>query len=112
MLPLLLFLLALTPSHAQPAAGGTLTVSIEPAADGASLASARAGGWGAPPLGPGTVTFVADGVPPASGDVHLGLAQAVLRIPCGRAVVVTGTFASATGGPTLTGDTVAPARAC
>ena len=64
------------------------------------LASAVSDGWGEPPLGPGAVTFTfeassassaAAAAAPAtrasssssSGDVHLGLAQATLLLPCG-----------------------------
>lgn len=92
------------------AADDALAVSSEPAADGKTLVSARAGGWGAAPLGPGTVTFsTAGGGASASGDVHLGLAQAVLTLPCGAPTRVAAVFVPAGPGARAAGETTVPA---
>ena len=94
-------------------AAGQLSVTLEPLKDSPEpktvkyLASAVSDGWGEPPLGPGAVAFsfereregaVVSAPPPpaappspslssssssAAGDVHLGLAQATLLLPCG-----------------------------
>lgn len=78
---------------------GQLSVSLEPLKDSPEpqtakyLASAVSDGWGEPPLGPGAVAFTFEAsassvaAPPrassSAGDVHLGLAQATLLLPCG-----------------------------
>ena len=82
-----------------------LSVSTKPAADGKTLVSARSGAWGAPPLGPGTVTFTAgSNGPSAAGDVHLGLAQAVLSLACGVPTRVTAVFIPSGGGSSSKGE--------
>lgn len=100
-LTLLSFLLLAAHAAADPA----LAVSSDAAADGKTLVSARSGAWGAPPLGPGTVTFTAATGAVASGDVHLGLAQAVLSLPCGVATRVTAEYVPTAGGGRASGET-------
>lgn len=101
-----LLLLALTLAVVALAQDG-LSVSSEPAADGKTLVSARSGAWGAPPLGPGTVTFTAgSNGPSATGDVHLGLAQAVLALACGAPTGVTAVFTPSGGGSGAKGETM------
>ena len=101
---LLLAVLLLLAAATAVSAAGQLSVSLEPLKDSPEpqtakyLASAVSDGWGEPPLGPGAVTFTfeassassAAAAAPAtrassssSGDVHLGLAQATLLLPCG-----------------------------
>ena len=90
-------LLLLAAATAAASAAGQLSVSLEPLKDSPEpntakyLASAVSDGWGEPPLGPGAITFTFEAsaspvsTPRASsaGDVHLGLAQATLLLPCG-----------------------------
>lgn len=79
-------------------AAGELAVTLEPLKDSPEtskakyLASAVSSGWGEPPLGPGAVAFVFEATvgsgsstssSSSTGDVHLGLAQATLLLPCG-----------------------------
>ena len=89
-------------------------VTASPDADGKTLLSARAPA-GAPPLPPGTVTFaLASGGGTAAGDVHLGLAQATLVLPCGGSAVVDAAYvpAAAAGGEGRTGKTTAFSKEC
>jgi len=104
--PLFLLLLLLAAATPAASAAGQLSVMLEPLKDSPEpktvkyLASAVSGGWGEPPLGPGTVAFsferessvsspplpLSPSLPSSSssaGDVHLGLAQATLLLPCG-----------------------------
>ena len=95
------------------AATGQLSVTLEPLKDSPEprttkyLASAVSDGWGEPPLGPGAVAFsfeaaaaaaagsssaAPSGASSSSGDVHLGLAQATLLLPCGSKGKVTAAF--------------------
>lgn len=101
---LLLLLLAAVSA----AAFGQLSVSLEPLKDSPEpntakyLASAVSDGWGEPPLGPGAVTFTFEASSGSSaavrassssaGDVHLGLAQATLLLPCGSRGKVKASF--------------------
>ena len=112
---LILALLALA-AHPWAAASSTdgLAVTASPDADGKTLLSARAPA-GAPPLPPGTVTFaLASGGATAAGDVHLGLAQATLVLPCGGSAVVDAASvpAAAAGGEGRTGKTTAFSKEC
>ena len=110
-----LLILALLALAAHPASSTDgLTVTASPDADGKTLLSARAPA-GAPPLPPGTVTFaLASGGGTAAGDVHLGLAQATLVLPCGGSAVVDAAYvpAAAAGGEGRTGKTTAFSKEC
>jgi hypothetical protein len=109
-LSLLLLVVVLAASSAS--ATGQLSVTLEPLKDSPEpkttkyLASAVSDGWGEPPLGPGAVVFSFEregGVsasPPGSSsscDVHLGLAQATLLLPCGSRGKVKAAFTPAGG---------------
>lgn len=101
-------------------AAGQLAVTLEPLKDSPAagttkyLASAVSDSWGEPPLGPGAVAFafeaaasagassVGSSAPPSApppspraGDVHLGLAQATLLLPCGTKGKVKAAFTPA-----------------
>ena len=96
-LVLVVFLLALATSAS--AATGQLSVTLERQSDSPQpntakfLASAVSDGWGEPPLGPGAVAFSfieagssvssSSSSSSSAADVHLGLAQATLLLPCG-----------------------------
>ena len=116
-------LLLLAPSSAS--AAGQLSVTLERLKDSPEpsklkyLASAVSDGWGEPPLGPGAVAFSFEGAAAPSaaeaaaagssstssaasspaatttGDVHLGLAQATLLLPCGSKGKVKAAFTAA-----------------